>query len=164
MTLPQAALIVVGCGLLLSSVFIDRLAAAWEGFLYPNAVRWQDMRIVPDENQKIVMPGENVLVIRQGGGLLTLFMRPDDELTPQAMVGELCRRDGCARSTIAGDGADRAAATYKLRGTSMQIVLMRLGDGELWGEYRGAPGGLDAFDNVLDSVSEQLAERRDAAE
>lgn len=158
-TPSQMGLVVFGCGLILSSVFMDRLAKAWEDFLYPDAVHWQELRIVPGENQKIATPAESVLVVRQAGALLTLFLRPDDKLTPQAMVRELCRRDGCARSAMGDGDADRAVATYKLRGASMQIVLMRLGDGAIWAEYRGMPDGLGAFDNVLESVSEQLAER-----
>ena len=75
------------------------------------------------------------------------------------MVKELCRRDGCIRSTIAAD-EDRAVATYKMRGASMQIVLMRLGGGEVWIEYKGTPEGLAGFDKLIESVSTQLAERQ----
>ena len=159
-TPSQIALIVFGCGLVLSSVFMDRIAKAWEDFRYPNAVHWQQMRIVPGKDQKIVVPNAEVLVVKQAGALLTLFLRPDDKLTPHAMVRELCRRDGCVRSAIADDDTDRAVATYKLRGASMQIVLLRLGNGALWVEYKGMPDGMAAFDNVLESVSTQLAERK----
>jgi len=159
-TPSQVALIVFGCGLILSSVFMDRIAKAWEDFLYPNAVHWQQMRIVPGKDQKIVVPNAEVLVVKQAGALLTLFLRPEDKLTPQSMVHELCRRDGCVKSAFAVNDTDRAVATYKLRGASMQIVLMRLGDGALWVEYKGKPDGMAAFDNVLESVSAQLAERK----
>lgn len=161
-TASQIALIVFGCGLILSAVFLDRISRAWEDYLYPDAVHWQQMRIVPSKKQKIVVPGEDVLVVKQTGALLTLFLRADDKLTPQAMVRDLCRRDGCVRSAMEDDGDDRAVATYKLRGASMQIVLMRLAGGALWVEYKGPPDGMAAFDNVIDSVSLQLAERRAA--
>ena len=163
LTVSQIALVALGCGLMLSALFMERLAAAWEDFRYPNAVHWQQLRIVPGGSQKIVVPGDSVLVIKQAGALLTLFLRPPDRLTPEELVRELCRRDGCSRSASSDYGTDRAVATYESRGYSMQIVLIRLGDGPLWAEYRGKPDGLVAFDNVLDSVAQQLAERRTAA-
>jgi hypothetical protein len=155
----QIALLAFGCSLILASVFLERIAEGWENYLYPNAVHWQNLRIVPTENQKIVVPREDTLVVKDAGALLTLFRRADDKLTPHSMVKELCRRDGCIRSTIAAD-EDRAVATYKMRGTSMQIVLMRLGGGEVWIEYKGTPEGLAGFDKLIESVSTQLAERR----
>lgn len=163
LTVSQIALVALGCGLMLSALFMDRLAAAWEDFRYPNAVHWQELRIVPGNSQKIVVPGDRVLVVKQAGALLTLFLRPPDRLTPAELVRELCRRDGCSRSAMAEDDADRAVATYRSRGYAMQIVLIRLGDGALWAEYRGKPDGLVAFDNVLDSVAQQLSERQTTA-
>jgi hypothetical protein len=160
LTVLQSALVALGCGLMLSALFMDRLAAAWEDFRYPNAVHWQQLRIVPDGTQKIVVPGDRVLVVKQPGSSLTLFLRPPDRVTPEELVRELCRRDGCSRPTMPEDDANRAVGTYRSRGYAMQIVLIRLGDGALWAEYRGKPDGLVAFDNVLDDVALQLAERR----
>lgn len=156
----QIALLAFGCSLILASVFLDNLARRWESFLYPNAVHWQNLRIVPSENQSIVVPAEDILVVKDADARLTLFRRPDDELTPQSMVKDLCRRDGCIRSTTSTGNDDRAVATYKMRGASMQIVLMRLGGGALWVEYKGSPEGLADFDKLLESVSVQLAERQ----
>ncbi len=156
----QIALLAFGCSLILASVFLDNLARRWEDFLYPNAVHWQNLRIVPSENQSIVVPAEDILVVKDADARLTLFRRPDDELTPQSMVKDLCRRDGCIRSTTSTDNDDRAVATYKMRGASMQIVLMRLGGGALWVEYKGSPEGLAGFDKLLESVSAQLAEQK----
>ena len=156
----QIALLAFGCSLILSAVFLDAIAARWENYRYPNAVHWHNLRIVPAKNQKIVVPGEDILVVKDADARLTLFRRADDKLTPQSMVKDLCRRDGCIRSTIAGDGDNLAVATYKMRGASMQIVLMRLGGGTVWVEYKGSPEGFAGFDKILESVSTQLAERQ----
>lgn len=159
----QVVLVVFGCGLILSSIFLDRIAEAWENFRYPNAVYWQQMRIVPAGGQTIDTPSPEMLVVRKAGALLTLFLRPADGATPQGLVRELCRRDGCVRSTSDRDDGNRAAATYRMRGASLQIVLMRLGEGGLWAEYRGEPDGVSAFDNVIEAVTAQLADRRTAS-
>ena len=156
----QIALLALGCSLILTSVFLNRIAERWENHLYPNAVHWQNLRIVPTGNQKIVVPGEDILVVRDADARLTLFRRANDTLTPESMVKELCRRDGCIRSTVPAGDEDRAVATYKMRGASMQIVMMRLGGGAIWIEYNGAPGGLAGFGTLIESVSTQLAERQ----
>jgi len=155
----QLALLAFGCSLILAAVFLDDIAARWENYRYPNAVHWQNLRIVPAGNQTIVVPDEDILVVKDADARLTLFRRPDDTHTPQSMVKDLCRRDGCTRSTIAAD-EDRAVATYKMRGASMQIVLMRLGGGAVWIEYKGSPEGLAGFNPLIESVSTQLAERQ----
>lgn len=155
----QIALLALGCSLILASVFLNRIAERWENHLYPNAVHWQNLRIVPTGNQKIVVPGEDILVVKDADARLTLFRRANDTLTPESMVKELCRRDGCIRSRIAA-GEDRAVATYKMRGASMQIVLMRLGGGAVWIEYKGSSEGLASFDKLIESVATQLAERQ----
>lgn len=159
----QVVLVAFGCVLVLSSIFLDHIAAGWENFRYPNAVYWQQMRIVPASGQTIDMPSPEMMVVRQAGALLTLFLRPADGATPQKLVRELCRRDGCVRSTTDRDDENRAAATYRMRGAALQIVLMRLGEGGLWAEYRGEPDGMSAFDNVVESVTAQLASRRTAS-
>jgi hypothetical protein len=156
----QIALLAFGCSLILAAVFLDHIAARWENFLYPNAVHWQNLRIVPAKNQRIVVPGENVLVVKDADALLTLFRRADDNFTPQSMIKDLCRRDGCTRSTIAANNDDLAVATYNMRGASMQIVLMRLGGGAVWIEYKGTPEGFAGFNEIIRSVSTQLAERQ----
>lgn len=156
----QLALLAFGCSLIFSAVFLDFIAARWENYLYPNAVHWHSLRIVPANNQKIVVPGDDILVVKDADARLTLFRRPDDKLTPQSMVKDLCRRDGCIRSTIAAKNDDLAVATYKMRGASMQIVLMRLGGGAVWIEYKGTPEGYAKFDTIIGSVSTQLAERQ----
>ena len=156
----QIALLAFGCSLILAAVFLDDIAAHWENYRYPNAVHWHSLRIVPAKDQKIVVPDEDILVVKDADARLTLFRRADDKLTPQAMVKDLCRRDGCIRSSIAADGDNLAVATYKMRGASMQIVLMRLGAGAVWIEYKGSPGDFARFDKVIESVTNQLAERQ----
>lgn len=153
----QFALLAFGCSLILASVFLDHIATAWENYRYPNAVHWHSLRIVPTGSQRIAVPTADVLVVRDKSARLTLFRRADDKLTPEAMVRDLCRRDRCVRSSVAGDD-DRAVATYRINGQAMQIVLMRLGGGALWVEYNGAPEALAGFDGLLESVSAQLAE------
>lgn len=153
----QLALLAFGCSLILASVFLDRVAQLWENFLYPNAVHWQNLRIVPTGGQQIVTPAGRMLVVKDADARLTLFQRPDDKLTPQAMVRQLCRRDRCIRSKVSADNADRAVATYKINGESMQIVLMRLGGGAVWVEYKGSPEALAGFDQLIESVSAQLS-------
>ena len=123
-------------------------------------MHWHSLRIVPAKDQKIVVPDEDILVVKDADARLTLFRRADDKLTPQAMVKDLCRRDGCIRSSIAADGDNLAVATYKMRGASMQIVLMRLGAGAVWIEYKGSPGDFARFNKVIESVTNQLAERQ----
>lgn len=159
----QIALLAFGCSLILAAVFLDHIAARWESFLYPNAVHWQNLRIVPAGNQRIVVPDEDILVVKDADARLTLFRRADDKLTPQSMVKELCRRDGCIRSAISANDDDLAVATYKMRGASMQIVLMRLGGGAVWIEYKGSPEGFAGFDKLIESVATQLAARRAGA-
>ena len=156
----QIALLAFGCSLILAAVFLDRIAERWENYLYPNAVHWQNLRIMPTGNQQIVVPGEDILVVKDADARLTLFRRANDTLTPESMVKELCRRDGCIRSKLPSNDEDRAVATYKMRSGSMQIVLMRLGGGAIWIEYKGSAEGLPGFDKLIESVSTQLAERQ----
>ena len=113
----QVFLIAVGFGLFFGGIFLNHILRGWENYRYPNAVYWQGMRLVPDTNQKISAAGTDMLVVRIVKGpmaRLTLFLRPDDGLTPQKMVKALCARDACSRVTSpAGDG-DRAAANYRI--------------------------------------------------
>lgn len=156
----QLVLLAFGCSLVVVAVSLDHLARAWENHRYPNAVRWHQLRIVPTGNQRIVVPDENLLVVKDAEARLTLFRRAADKVTPEALIRELCRRDGCARSAVRADAPDRAAATYRMKGASMQIVLMRLDGGALWIEYKGAPESLARFEPLIRSVSDQLAELR----
>ncbi len=159
----QLFLLAFGFSLIFAGIFFNHILSGWENYRYPNAVYWQAMRVAPGRNQQIVATGTDMLVVKIINGpmaRLTLFLRPDDGLTPQAMVRELCRRDSCIRSTIGADPADRAVATYSIGGESMQIVLMRLGGGAVWVEYKGPPEARAGFDQLIDSVSTQLSARQ----
>jgi hypothetical protein len=161
----QISLLAFGLGLVFAGIFFKQILRGWEDYRYPNAVYWQGMRVVPGANQQIIAAGTDMLVVKIVKGpmaRLTLFLRPDDKLTPQAMVRDLCRRDGCIRSTIAAEYADRAVATYRINGESMQIVLMRLGGGAVWVEYKGPPEALAGFDPLIESVATQLSDRQAA--
>ena len=158
----QLFLLALGLGLIFTGVFFSHILRGWENYRYPNAVHWQGMRLVPDRNQKISAAGADMLVVRIVKGpmaRLTLFLRPDDGLTPQKMVKALCARDACSKVTSpAGDG-DRAAANYRIGGESMQILLIRPAGANVWIEFNGPPDALHHFDGLIDSVTAQLARR-----
>ena len=156
----QVVLLAFGCSLVVLAFSLDHLARAWENYRYPNAVRWHALRIVPGKDQHIVVPGENLLVVKDADARLTLIRRERDKVRPDALIRELCRRDGCARSAITAQDSERAVATYRMKGAAMQIVLMRLDGGALWIEYKGSPEALTRFDALIRSVSDQLAELR----
>lgn len=153
----QILLLAFGCSLIAAAIFLDDMHKAWENYRYPGAVWWNQVRVVPAKNQQIVVPGENLLVVKDADARLTLFRRAADKVKPDSLIRELCRRDGCARSAVTADAPDRAAATYRMKGASMQIVLMRLDDGALWIEYKGSAEALARFEPLIRSVSEQLA-------
>ncbi|HWA11708.1 MAG TPA: hypothetical protein VHA15_01305 [Burkholderiales bacterium] len=159
----QVAFLAFGCSLIAAGLGLDHIARAWENYRYPNAVYWHQLRVVPAVNQSIVVPGENLLVVKDADARLTLFRREPDKVTPDSLIRELCRRDGCVRSAVTPSDPDTAVATYRLKGASMQIMLMRLDEGALWIEYKGPPEALRHFDALVRSVAGQLAERRAAA-
>jgi hypothetical protein len=158
----QLFLLAFGFGLIFAGIFFNQILRGWENYRYPNAVYWQGMRLVPDRNQKISAAGTDMLVVRIVKGpmaRLTLFLRPDDGLTPQKMVKALCARDACNRVTSpAGDG-DRAAANYRIGGEAMQILLIRPAGANVWIEFNGPPDALHQFGDLIDSVTVQLARR-----
>ncbi len=159
----QVAFLAFGCSLIAAGLGLDHIARAWENYRYPNAVHWHRLRVVPATDQSIVVPGDNLLVVKDGEARLTLFRREPDKVTPDSLIRELCRRDGCLRSAVNPANPDTAAATYGMKGAPMQIVLMRLDEGALWIEYKGPPESLPRFDALVRSVAGQLAERRAAA-
>ena len=152
----QIVLLAFGCSLILAAAFLDSIEQAWEDYRYPNAVHWHSLRIVPAKDQRIVVLGEHLLVVKDAEARLTLFRRASDKVTPAALIRELCRRDGCTRSAVTGNDPERAAATYRLKGASMQIMLIRLDEGALWIEYKGSAEALARFDALIRSVSTQL--------
>ncbi len=158
----QLFLLAFGFGLIFAGIFFNQILRGWENYRYPNAVYWQGMRLVPDRNQKISAAGTDMLVVRIVKGpmaRLTLFLRPDDGLTPQKMVKALCARDACSKAAQpAGDG-DRAAANYRIGGEAMQILLIRPAGANVWIEFNGPPDALHQFGDLIDSVTVQLARR-----
>jgi hypothetical protein len=163
-TALQILVLAFGFGLVFAGIFLNQIVHAWDYYRYPNAVYWHGIRVVPGANQQIIASGADMIVLKivdRPMARLTVFLRPDDGLRPQAMVRDLCRRDGCTQSSIAGITADRAVATYRINGESMQIALMRLGGSAVWAEYKGPPEGLSGFDRLIESLSAQLLARRD---
>jgi hypothetical protein len=158
----QLFLLAFGFSLIFAGIFFNLIVSGWENYRYPNAVYWQGMRLVPDRNQQISAAGTDMLVIKLVQGpkaRLTLFLRPDDGLTPQKMVMALCARDACSKSNRpAGDG-DRAAANYRIGGESMQILVIRPSEANVWIEFSGPPEALRHFGDLINSVTAQLTHR-----
>jgi hypothetical protein len=160
---PQLFLLAFGFGLIFAGLFFNQIVQGWENFRYPNAVYWQGMRLVPDRNQKITPAGADMLVVkivRGPAARLTLFLRPNDGLTPQKMVQALCARDACSKGApLPADNGDRAVANYRIGGESMQILLIRPAGANVWIEFNGPPDALHHFGDLIDSVTAQLARR-----
>jgi hypothetical protein len=155
----QILLLTVGFGLIAGSVFFDPLLARWEQFLYPNAVHWQGVRVVPGKTQQIRTTGDELLVLKDDRfplARLTLFVQREDGVTPQKLVRALCFRDGCSKTAVSSGAGDTAVAHYRNNGESMQIVLMRMPGDSIWLEFRGPPEALRGFDTLIQSVSGQL--------
>ncbi len=158
----QLFLLAFGFGLIFVAVFFNQILRGWDNYRYPNAVYWQGMRLVPDANQKITAATTDMVVVRIVKGpmaRLTLFLRPDDGLTPQKMVKALCARDACSKATQPAGADDRAAANYRIGGESMQILLIRPTGANVWIEFNGPPDALHHFGRLIDSVTAQLARR-----
>jgi hypothetical protein len=158
----QLFLLAFGFGLIFAGIFFNQIARGWENYRYPNAVYWQGMRLVPARNQLITGAGTDMLVVKIVKGpaaRLTLFLRPDDGLTPQKMVKALCARDACNKATLSDNDGERAAANYRIGGEAMQILLIRPTGANVWIEFNGPPDALDHFGELIDSVTAQLARR-----
>ena len=156
----QILLLAFGFGLIFAAIFFSQILRGWEHYRYPNAVYWQGMRLVPGRNQQIIASGPDMLVVKIVNGpmaRLTLFLRPDDGLTPLKLVKALCARDACSKVSLA-DG-ERAAANYRIGGESMQILLIRPAGANVWIEFNGPPEALRQFGNLIDSVTAQLTSR-----
>lgn len=158
----QLFLLALGFGFIFAGIFLNQLLGGWEHYRYPNAVYWQGMRLVPGANQKITGAGTDMLVVKIVKGpmaRLTLYLRPDDGLTPQKMVKALCARDSCSKTMLDEGGGERAAANYRIGGESMQILLIRPAGANVWIEFNGPPEALRHFGDLIDSVTAQLASR-----
>jgi hypothetical protein len=160
---PQLFLLAFGFGLIFAGLFFNQIVHGWENYRYPNAVYWQGMRLVPDRNQKITPAGADMLVVKIVRGpmaRLTLFLRPDDGLTPQKMVKAICARDACSKGEpLPEDSGDRAAANYRIGGESMQILVIRPAGANVWIEFNGPPDALHHFGDLIDSVTAQMSRR-----
>ena len=158
----QLFLLAFGFGLIFTGIFLNHVLRGWEHYRYPNAVYWQGMRLVPNRNQQITAAGTDMLVVKIVKGpkaRLTLFLRPDDGLTPLKMVKALCARDACSKVTSPDGDGNRAAANYRIGAESMQIVLIRPAGANVWIEFNGPPDALDQFVDLIGSVTAQLSRR-----
>jgi len=152
----------LGASCIGAGVFLDPLLRSWENYRYPDAVYWQGMRLVPGKNQQITHTRADMLVVRIVKGpmaSLTLYLHPEDGLTPQKLVKALCARDACSKVIFAEDRGERAAANYRIGGETMQILLIRPATGSVWIEFKGPPEALRHFTNLIDSVTVQLRSR-----
>jgi len=155
----QLLLLAVGLALLFSGIFLHQVVTGWERYRYPNAVYWHGMRLVPSQNQKITAAASDMFVVKIINGpvaRLTLYLRPDDGLTPQKMVKALCARDACSKMALAMGGGESAAANYVIGGEPMQILLIRPTGSDVWIEFNGPPEALQHFADLIDSVTAQL--------
>jgi len=155
-------LLALGTGFVITGVFLDPILRGWDNYRYPDAVYWQGMRLVPGKNQKITATQPDMLVfsiVKGPMARLTLYLHPEDGLTPQKMVKALCARDACSKVTFAEGSGERAAANYRIGGEIMQILLIRPVAGSVWIEFKGPPEALRHFGNLIESVTVQLANR-----
>lgn len=158
----QLFLMAFGFGLIFAGIFFNEIVRGWENYRYPNAVYWQGLRLVPDRSQKITAPGADMVVVKIVKGpaaRLTLYVRQEDGLTPQKLVRSLCARDACNRTALNSTDGERAAANYRIGGEAMQILLIRPSGANIWIEFNGPPDALPHFENLIDSVTAQLAPR-----
>lgn len=159
----QLLLLTIGFSFIFVSVSLPRITVMWDQHLYPNAVQWQGMRIVPTPAQEITVPAEDVLVVKGNGqstARLTLFLRADDGSTPRSIIQDLCRRDACTRGADSPKDDAQASATYRIGGERMQIMLMRVDGSNVWIEFKGPPEELELFNGVIYSVTTQLEQQR----
>lgn len=152
----------LGAGCIGAGVFLNPLLHSWENYRYPDAIYWQGMRLVPSKSQQVTITRADMLVVRIVKGpmaSLTLYLHPEDGLTPLKMVKALCARDACSKVGFADDRGERAAANYRVGGEIMQILLIRPAAGAVWIEFKGPPEALQHFANLIDSVTVQLRSR-----
>ncbi|HUF19386.1 MAG TPA: hypothetical protein VMP00_01410 [Burkholderiales bacterium] len=159
----QIVLLLLGTALIATSFFLNQLSLLWQLMPGTEVVNWNRLQILPGEGQQVAAIDADYLVLTSAhapGARLTLFVRPEDGRTPEALVKSLCRRDACTHSASLPDGSntdvDRAVATYRLAGAPLALILMRPGASQFWIEYKGSPLHYAEFRNVIDSVSDQL--------
>jgi hypothetical protein len=160
LSLRQIILLLFGFGLMLGAIFYDSLLARWENYLYPNAVIWQGVRVVPGKTHFFDTVRPEMLVVKdltRPQATLTLYLHKEDGQTPESMIRELCSRDSCEKIELKPRTVDRAAANYRSEGETMQVRLIRLNNSRVWVEYKGQPEAYAAFDKLVESVASAVA-------
>ncbi|MEX0960992.1 MAG: hypothetical protein WDZ63_17080 [Burkholderiales bacterium] len=159
----ETFLLLLGAALVVTAFSLDRISLLWKSMSRSEDVRWHHLQIRPAEGQQMAAIDAEYLVLtsdRAPGARLTLFVRPDEQRTPEALVRSLCRRDACTHSAAFPDGtesgSDRAVALYRMGGEPLALILMRPGGKRFWLEYQGAPAYYAEFKNLVDSISTQL--------
>lgn len=159
----QIVLLLLGATLIVTALLLDRNAPSRPYAEPPEIVEWQTLQIAMLDGLALSAIEPEFLVLtsdRAPGARLTLFVRPDERRTPDALVRSLCRRDACTHSTSFPDGsrtdANRAVADYRLGGERFALILLRPGGREIWIEFKGAPSHFSAFETLVDSISGQL--------
>jgi hypothetical protein len=155
----QLLLLAFGASLIFLSLTLDHLPRLWQRAPVVAAFEWKHLKLVPAQDQRLEMLDAETVVVRSSrfpSARLTLFTRPDDGVTPQRMVRNLCRRDSCSYSAIGTDANNNgAAATYR-QGEPLRIVLMQPGGKEIWLEFKGPPDAFDDFSGLVDSITLQM--------
>lgn len=155
----QLLLLTFGASLIFLSFVLNQIAWPWHHTPEASALQWRQLKLVPTKDQHFDALDAHTLVARTSrfpSARLTLFTRPDDGVTPQEMVKNLCRRDDCTYTSLAADQSILGAAANYRQGEALRIVLMKPGGGELWLEFKGPPEAFNAFSNLIDSVSQQI--------
>ncbi len=158
----QLLLLTFGLSLIFLSLVLNQAIELWEVSTEANAIHWNQLRLIPREDQQLNALDSGTLVVRSShfpDARLTLFRRAEDGSTPRDLVSELCRRDSCTYSSFdQPDNAEGAVANYA-GAVPLRIVLMRPSGKDVWIEFKGPPDAYRAFAELIDSISAQLSGR-----
>lgn len=154
----QFVLLAFGFALILTSVFLGRVASLWEDVFGEEAIVWQQLTISTGNEAYVSALDEKMLVLRSAShahARLTVFTREGDNSAAADLVKDLCDRDSCVYRALDHGRLDGAIADYS-SGTPMRIVLMHLPDTQIWLEYKGPPEQFDTFGPFIEDTLSQL--------
>lgn len=155
----QLLLLSFGASLIFLSLILNHITWLWERAPAVKVMQWKHLSLVPQQDQQIDALDSETLVVRSNRyplARLTLFMRPDDGVTPRQMVRSLCRRDSCTYTNVDASNEELSAAANYHQSEPLRIVLMQPGGRRVWMEFKGPPAAFDSFADLIDSVSVQI--------
>jgi hypothetical protein len=158
----QLLLLALGASLVFLSLALNQITRLWERAPTVNAFEWKHLTLVPEQGQQFDVLDAETVVVRSSrfpSARLTLFTRPDDGVTPQRMVRNLCRRDSCSYSAFGTDANTPGAAANYRQGEPLRIVLLQPGGKKVWLEFKGPPDAFEDFSGLVDSVTLQMQPR-----